>query len=212
MSNVPSTDTDPWDRPEWRTVISARAYASEPQDAGGTGVPARQKAPVPIRAIPDHWDDDPSSSDEEDSQKIWEDAYVIFPPSIAPRAEWNTHCCRNKAGPMPELVLGSTQNVLPPASAFQSPVRILKRSSQKHTNASPSASATAETFAERSARYNAARERIFADTAEGKVGDGEGGAASLVIRNPKGPGHSPGPNREGSHGFAERVASQRGDS
>ena len=122
---------------------------------------------------------------------------------------------------MPELVsassrTGSTPNVVPPASAFQSPVRILKRSlvpPQKHTNASPSVSATAETFAERSARYDAARERIFADTAEEKVGGGESGAASLVIRNPKGPAHNPGPkgrDREGSHGFAERVASQRG--
>jgi len=183
MSKVPSTDTDPWDR-----LLAV-------DDAGGTSVPGRQKAPVPsTREIPDDWDDDPSTSDQEDSQKIWEGA--------------------NKAGPMPELVLasGSTQNVVPPASAFQSPVRILKRSlvpPQKYTNA---ASATAETFAERSARYNAARERIFADTAEGKVGDGEG--TSLVIRNPKGPGHSPGPNgrgREGSHGFAERVASQRSD-
>jgi len=178
-------------------VISARAHSSKPQDAGGTGVPARQTAPASIRAIPDDWDDDPSSSDEENSQKIWEDA--------------------NKAGPMPDLVLassrtGSTPNVVPPASAFKSPVRILKRSSvspQKHMNASPSASATAETLAERSARYNAARERIFATT-EGKVGGGEGGAASLVIRNPKGPGPN-GRGREGSHGFADRVASQRGD-
>jgi hypothetical protein len=110
---------------------------------------------------------------------------------------------------------------VPPASAFQAPVRILKRSlvpAQKLTNASPSSSATLETFAEKSARYNAARERIFADTIEGKVkivGGGEGGAASLVVRNPKGPApHTPGTNgggREGSHGFAERVATRRGE-
>jgi len=127
---------------------------------------------------------------------------------------------------MPELVLassgsGSTRNLVPPASAFQAPVRILKRSllpAQKLTDASPSTSATTETFAEKSARYNAARERIFADTIEGKVnvvGGGEGGAASLVVRNPKGPApHSPGPNgrgREGSHGFAERIATRRSD-
>lgn len=125
---------------------------------------------------------------------------------------------------MPELVLassrsGSTQNVVPPASAFQSPVRILKRSlvpPQQHTNVNPSGSVTTETFAERSARYNAARERIFADTIEGKgkVEGGEDGAASLVIRNPRGPGHSPelnGRGREGSHGFAERIASRRND-
>lgn len=123
---------------------------------------------------------------------------------------------------MPELVLASTQNVVPPASAFDAPVRILKRSlvpAHKLTDASPSASTTTETFAEKSARYNAARERIFADTIEGKVkvvGGGESGAASLVIRNPKGPSpHSPGPNgggREGSHGFVDRIAPRRGPS
>ena len=79
MSKIPSTDTDPWDRPVdvSEELISARAggpHASEPQDAG---VPARQKAPVPTRAIPDDWDDDPSSSDE-DSRKIWDNAYVIL--------------------------------------------------------------------------------------------------------------------------------------
>jgi hypothetical protein len=153
---------------------------------------------------------------------------LSFPPSICPirLAELNTHCYRNKARPMPELVVapsgsGSTRNIVPPASAFQAPVRILKRSlvpAQNLTNAGPSASTTTETFAEKSARYNAARERIFSDTIEGKVKvvGGEGGVASLVVRNPKGPApHSPGPNgggREGSHGFAERTATRRGDS
>ncbi|KAH8998041.1 hypothetical protein EDB92DRAFT_1941676 [Lactarius akahatsu] len=173
MSRVPSADTDPWDCP-----VGVNGELGATSARGGTSVPLRQPAPAPTRAVPDDWDDDPSSSDGEDSQKIWDDA--------------------NKAGPMPELVLassrtGSTPNVVPPASAFQSPVRILKRSLQKPTNVSQSASATTETFAERSARYNAARERIFADTSEGKVGGGEGGAASLVVRNPRGPGDSPGP-------------------
>ncbi|KAI9432938.1 hypothetical protein H4582DRAFT_1017589 [Lactarius indigo] len=193
MSRAPSTDPDLWDCP-----VGVKGELGVTSARGGTGVPSRQPAPPPTRTIPDDWDDDPSS-DEEDSQKIWEDA--------------------NKAGPMPELVLassrtGSTPNVVPPASAFQSPVRILKRSPQKPTNTGQSASATTETFAERSARYNAARERIFADTSEGKVGGGEGGEASLVVRNPRGPRHSPGPNgrgREGSYGFAERDASQRSD-
>jgi hypothetical protein len=142
---------------------------------------------------------------------------LSFPLSIT-LAELNTRGARNKAGPMPELVLassrsGSTPNVVPPAPAFQSPVRILKRSlvsPQKHMNASPS-SATTETFAERSARYHAARERIFAETTEGKVkvDGGEDGATSMVVRNPRGP--SPGLNGRGSHGFAERIASWRCD-
>ncbi len=75
MSKAPSTDTDPWDRPVGMSgelgVISAR---------GGTSIPA----PAPTRAIPDDWDDDPSSSDDEDSQKIWEDAYVVLPSEYCP--------------------------------------------------------------------------------------------------------------------------------
>jgi hypothetical protein len=64
-------------------------------------------------------------------------------------------------------------------------------------------------FAERSARYNAARERIFAGTTEGSTGGGgEGGAVTTIVRNPKGPEHAQGPNgqdSEGSQGFGMRV-------
>lgn len=79
MSKAPSTDTDPWDR---LVDVSGElrfphVLTSKTQDIGGPGVPACQKAPAPTRAIPDDWDDDPSSSDE-DSQKIWEDACVIL--------------------------------------------------------------------------------------------------------------------------------------
>jgi hypothetical protein len=77
---------------------------------------------------------------------------------------------------MPQLVVTSP-SVVPPASAFQSPIRILKRSTaqpthQKKSDASGDSSSFSSlastsmssvgTFAERSARYNAARERIFA--------------------------------------------------
>ncbi len=77
------------------------------------------------------------------------------------------------------------------------------------------------TFAERSARYNAARERIFAaGTTEASAGMGsieEGvtdGAVSAIIRNPKGPEPAQGPNgqgREGSQGFGIRTG-KRGSS
>jgi hypothetical protein len=83
---------------------------------------------------------------------------------------------------------------------------------------------SAGTFAERSARYNAARERIFAaGTTEagagmpvGSTGEGvTGGAAvSAVIRNPKGPEPAQGPNGqggEGSQGFGIRTG-KRGSS
>jgi len=82
---------------------------------------------------------------------------------------------------------------------------------------------SAGTFAERSARYNAARERIFAaGTTEPSAGMGStagegvtGGAVSAaIIRNPKGPEVVQGPNgqgREGSQGFGIRTA-KRGSS
>ena len=77
----------------------------------------------------------------------------------------------------------------------------------------------AGTFAERSARYNAARERIFAAaTTEADAGmgnnAGEGltdGAVSSIIRNPKGPEPSQGQGREGSQGFGVRTG-KRGSS
>jgi len=83
---------------------------------------------------------------------------------------------------------------------------------------------SAGTFAERSARYNAARERIFAaGTTEANAGMGStgeegvtGGAVSAIIRNPKGPEPvtAQGPNgqgREGSQGFGIRTG-KRGSS
>lgn len=161
---------------------------------------------------------------------------------------------------MPQLVVTSTRTgsispgVVPPASAFQSPIRILKRSTapaptgptQKggagdasDSCSSPSSPASAApmsgggTFAERSARYNAARERIFAvgtteanasagpgmgsSTGEGGVTGGAGagaGAVSAIIRNPKGPEPVQGPNaqgRGGSQGFGMRSG-KRGSS
>lgn len=146
---------------------------------------------------------------------------------------------------MPQLVVTSPRtgsispSVVPPASAFQSPIRILKRSTapaaptRKKGDASDSSSPSspasgapmsAGTFAERSARYNAARERIFAvgtteacagmgsDTGEGVAGGAA--ATSAIIRNPKGPGPAQGPNgqgREGSQGFGIRTG-KRGSS
>jgi len=123
---------------------------------------------------------------------------------------------------MPQLVvtssrMGSIPNVVPPASAFQSPIRILKRSAaptQTCASDDSSASATSGTFAERSARYNAARERIFAGTKEASESSGEGVPVSAIIRNPKGPEHAKGLNgqdTEGSQGFGVR-AGKRGSS
>jgi SUZ domain len=111
---------------------------------------------------------------------------------------------------MPQLVVTSS-SVVPPASAFQSPIRILKRTAaptQKYANDDSSASSITGSFAERSARYNAARERIFADMTEGSTGGAEGGAVATIVRNPKGPEYAQGPDgqdSEGSQGFGMRV-------
>ncbi|KAI0249785.1 hypothetical protein BJV78DRAFT_1129140, partial [Lactifluus subvellereus] len=158
------------------------------------GGSVHHKASAHPSAIPEDWDE--ATSSEEDNQKIWDDA--------------------NKKAPMPQLVVtssgtGSISSVVPPASAFQSPIRILKRSvapTQHSANDDSPTSALTGTFAERSARYNAARERIFAGTTEGSTAIGEGGAVAAIVRNPKGPEHAQGPNgrdKEGSQGFGTRV-------
>jgi SUZ domain len=106
----------------------------------------------------------------------------------------------SRTGPMPSSV------VVPPASAFQSPIRILKRTvapTQQCVDVDSPTSTMTGTFAERSARYNAARERIFANTT--KDGVGQGGAVTAIVRNPKGPEHAQDPDGQGSQGFGIRV-------
>jgi len=143
----------------------------------------------------------------------------IFPSNIHHRPALTSLPCRNKKAPMPQLVMtspmtGTGSSVVPPASAFQSPIRILKRSAaQTGKYASDDSSAFANTtgtgtFAERSARYNAARERIFAGTTEANGGRGESGPIPAIIRNPKGPEDARGTNgqgKEGSQGFGTRA-------
>ncbi|KAI0267277.1 hypothetical protein BC834DRAFT_968804 [Gloeopeniophorella convolvens] len=186
-SNVPSVDADLWDRPI---------------DGEGRGNPSARRTSAPASAIPDDWDD-VASSDEEDSRKVWETA--------------------NNTVPMPQVVVasttaGSAQSVVPPTSAFQAPIRILKRSpapAQGAVNATSMASTGSETFAERSARYNAARERIFAGAAESTQGlTRAAGPASSIVRNPKGPEPIRGANGQSegvSRGFAARTG-KRGPS
>lgn len=136
--------------------------------------------------------------------------------SSLPWAEFLTRC-RNKKVPMPQVVVTSSRTgsaisgVVPPASAFQSPIRILKRSAAPTQNCpsdDSSTPASTETLAERTARYNATRERIFGGTTEASVGSGEGVPVSAIIRNPKGPDPVQGLNgqvKEGSQGFGVRA-------
>jgi len=115
----------------------------------------------PVHSVPDAWDDE-EDEEEEDNQKIWEDA--------------------NTRAPMPELIISSsgiTPTAVPPSvTAFQTPMRILKRPSSHNTTANSSSSQTPiETLAQKEARYQAARERIFG---------GDDGSGSNVTENGNG--------------------------
>jgi len=49
----------------------------EPQDSGRKAVSARHKAAAPSSTIPDDWDE-VLSEEEEDNQRIWDNACDIF--------------------------------------------------------------------------------------------------------------------------------------
>ena len=124
---------------------------------------------------------------------------------------------------MPELVISSsntTSVVSPPPAAIQAPMRILKRPTASPNSSTNSAiSQSSDTLAEREARYQAARERIFGDDNDvGKnIGDiavvskskkgrsNQSGESSVpasntnVLRNPLGP--SDNPTNQTSKGF-----------
>ncbi|KAI0057310.1 hypothetical protein BV25DRAFT_1831298 [Artomyces pyxidatus] len=172
---------------------------------------------TPVPAVPDDWDAE--DDDEEvtlDPQQIWEDAYVHS--RAASRSTSHGSVCRNTKSPMPQLI--STQTTLPPPAAFQAPIRILKRapSSTPSNASSPSPSPGPGTFAERSARYNAARERIFADgkASEGrKPQEASGEGVTSVVRNPRGPGGEAGESgadggEQRSKGFGRRRGKGNG--
>ena len=122
--------------------------------------------------------------------------------TILPLISIGFKTCSNVKSPMPELVISpsstssSGQTSLPRA-AFQTPIRILKRSPNGTANGnttSDTSSSAQASFAEREARYHAARERIFADVGP-RSGDESTqpainripGAVLSVVRNPRGP-------------------------
>jgi hypothetical protein len=223
MSNTPPTDADPWDRP---LDVSGKLNVtfSDAYTASRTAV--ENPSPHVIKLL--HFQaPSPTTgmTQRPRGRKIAREygtTRAISLRSFYPPSHTELLLGRNKHVPMPQLVVtsprtGSVSSVVPPASAFQPPIRILKRSAvptQTSAGDGSPTSATSGTFAERSARYNAARERIFAGTTEPSVSTREDGAVSTVIRNPKGPEHAQGlngPGREGSHGFGSR-AGKRGDS
>jgi SUZ domain len=113
---------------------------------------------------------------------------------------------RNATSPMPEVVIvqsSTASSVVPTAaSAFRSPMRILKRPSPNPSASTSSSSLTSDlqsrqSLAEREARYQVARERIFKSDQEVKNVDEkspcletsrrEAGTVVGVVRNPRGP-------------------------
>jgi len=144
------------------TTISAvrpnDSWDQSPASASRSGILLRGPQAVSEQSIPDAWDDE--EEEEEDNQKIWEDA--------------------NARAPMPELVISSSSTTStiapPPITAFQTPMRILKRpsaSTNSNANSSASQGSSGQTLAEREARYQAARERIF--------GGEDGSGSSLTL-------------------------------
>jgi hypothetical protein len=169
-------------------------YSSEPPSHSITST-KRQRA-----LVPDNWDDDDVEEEEQAPQTVWDAA--------------------NKEAPMPEILRSATASTStatpPPTTAFQPSLRILKRPSPSVTLSPSSPSPQQlETLAQKEARYQAARERIFGDEAVQDDGNSNGstskkspqsskGSSStvkadsvIVSRHPTGPGSTDGSSPRG---------------
>ena len=151
----------------------------------------------------------------------------------------------NQRAPMPQLVMagsgtGSVGATSPPPAAFQPALRILKRptaspSSSSSTSSIPtlgsgSSNSSSGTYAEREARYQAARDRIFGDSSPSPVTSEQRPPKTQtsapkssppqvqITREPKGPpaadadATSPGGRGQDgdSRGFGSRRGKRRG--
>ena len=126
--------------------------------------------------------------------------------------------CRNTRPPMPQIQPSTTStsaSAVPPAAAFEAPLRILKRPSPTNSKlASPlNGVQIQKSFKEREAQYQAARERIFGDDPREKGQDGGGKpklnpatARSSIIRDPTGPIFAPA-DGDAKGGFKARQKS-----
>jgi hypothetical protein len=129
----------------------------------------------------------------------------------------------NTQSPMPEVVVvrssSTTPSIVAHPSVFQSPMRILKRPSNSQSSSASSLSSATDSqshqsLAEREARYQAARERIFGEERAGKGLEASGKEASrattTVVRNLRGPSSSAdGEEKAGS--IAKGFESRRRD-
>ncbi|KAI0768250.1 hypothetical protein BD413DRAFT_614581 [Trametes elegans] len=195
----------------------------------------RQRIPTSYAAaVRDDWDDDDdddaaAAEASEDHRKLWDEA--------------------NQRAPMPQVVIAGSSTsgaaaLSPPPAALQPVLRILKRpsasgsatpSSTSSGTSSPAPSAAggglsaSNSYAEREARYQAARERIFGDSAvpdsrkaEAKKKAGSAASADIkgagaeatsvpvqIAREPKGP---PSGARDGGAVASGGNIGQNGDS
>ncbi|KAF5348078.1 hypothetical protein D9758_010045 [Tetrapyrgos nigripes] len=190
--------------------------SSSGSDWDGVQTPEMRRRPVV--AVRDDWEDEDEEQDVpngEVNRKIWEEAD------------------RKASEPMPILVASSSSRPVaaPPAAAFQPVLKILKRP-QSNPNSPPptiSASTSAESFQEREARYQAARNRIFGESASPSPDSASSSTTSLplassisredrskasansppatsVSRNPRGPESEGG--RNSPRGFQGRRSKQ----
>jgi len=218
-SNAPSADTDPWDRPLDVSGETKLTFTGAHANHRTTGErpsphaikllhPRAQSPMIGTRHLPKR----------KTTREYGTTRASLFLSNLSPLS-WTEFLtwCRNKKVPMPQVVVTSSgmgtavSSVVPPASAFQPPIRILKRSGAPTHNCpsdDSSTSASTETLADRTARYDAARERIFGGRPAASVGSSGGVPVSAIIRNPKGPEHVQGLNgqdNEGSQGFGVRA-------
>ncbi|TFY71770.1 hypothetical protein EVG20_g1226 [Dentipellis fragilis] len=157
---------DPWDQPS-RPIVDERPHVTDIGVDIGQSTQAQRRPGA--AGVVDDWEDDsdPEGETEADNQKIWDDAIR----HVAHLLRNECYTDRNTRAPMPQLVLSSSSTTQPPTSLpptiFQAPIRILKRnpnSASPSPAQSGSGTPTQESLAEREARYQAARQRIFADT------------------------------------------------
>ncbi|KAF8153008.1 hypothetical protein B0H34DRAFT_721806 [Crassisporium funariophilum] len=196
---------DIWDQPTHATPVATPVLGQRNMTK-----PKIPKPPV----VRDDWEDEEEEEDvgaslDDRNKRIWEDA--------------NTKIQH----PMPSLIIsrGSSATSATPSLPLNQPpaMRILKRPSLPVSSSSSSSSNdSGETFKDREARYNAARERIFGSSAEEEAEDGSKKQnfasrkvspipspkpTSNVLRDPHGPNAKDGINANAnSKGFGERKA------
>lgn len=190
----------------------------QPSVASSSANRLKASAPAIVR---DDWELDDEEEEEhtgtsleEKNKQIWEDAcvYVLLRGT---HAIYLTCCSLQDSNskvhhPMPTLVIsrGASTSVSTPSLPLNqpAPMKILKRPSASSTPSSTNSSTPAgETFREREARYQVARERIFGVSSE-QAAEGANAAtkaegsskkanspvsplppATKVVRNPRGP-------------------------